>query len=266
MALRCDGKLLAVACRGCVIVVNVETKEEIRFPTKPNTPAYGVTWSFDGELLAGSEFEAVHVWNMPARNERYTIKEMGSCKVGFLRTKHGPWLLVSSPIALGRPEAVVRVYDGRTGQKEERPDARLPATVFQAPGLDQRPPGSTMDQFDDFELAADNSNVVLASRSIVRVAPLPGMLTPITFRPTPDPRRVAVSGRGATNGVVATAERDGTVVLWHATTGRELTRLPGHSRQSCPVACSPDGQTVIAAGQDNELKVWSQTTITSSST
>jgi WD40 repeat protein len=54
---------------------------------------------------------------------------------------------------------------------------------------------------------------------------------------------------------IATASDDGTVRIWDATTGAELTMLKGKGMQST-VAWSADGKYVAAGGQDLTVRVW----------
>jgi WD40 repeat protein len=42
------------------------------------------------------------------------------------------------------------------------------------------------------------------------------------------------------------------VKLWNITTGELIQTLPGHS----PVAFSPDGQTLVSAGDGGCIKIW----------
>ncbi|WP_374776437.1 trypsin-like peptidase domain-containing protein [Streptomyces sp. NBC_01310] len=73
---------------------------------------------------------------------------------------------------------------------------------------------------------------------------------------------VAVSKNGTT---LATASADGTVRLWDASTGKNLTTLTGPTSQVLSVALSSDGKTLATAGADNQARLWKVAAITAGS-
>jgi eukaryotic-like serine/threonine-protein kinase len=56
---------------------------------------------------------------------------------------------------------------------------------------------------------------------------------------------------------LATPGREQTVVIWDATTGKEVRRLAGHDTEVIEVAWSPDGKRIAASGfEPNTITIW----------
>jgi WD40 repeat protein len=72
-----------------------------------------------------------------------------------------------------------------------------------------------------------------------------------SYAPSRNSVTFAPSGR-----LLATADYDGTVKLWNVATGRQLSRLDGHTERLAGVAFSPDGRTLAAIGNDNDVRLW----------
>ncbi|MEQ1825776.1 MAG: protein kinase, partial [Pirellula sp.] len=61
---------------------------------------------------------------------------------------------------------------------------------------------------------------------------------------TPDGKRVVSAGK------------DGTILLWDATTGEQLDTLKGHDGRIDGLAVSPDGSSIASAGSDAKVRLW----------
>ena len=55
---------------------------------------------------------------------------------------------------------------------------------------------------------------------------------------------------------LATASNDGPVKLWSVESRQELFTMPGHVAPWRQVAFSPNGDELVAAGEDGMLQVW----------
>ncbi len=61
---------------------------------------------------------------------------------------------------------------------------------------------------------------------------------------TPDGKRVVSAGKG------------GTILVWDATTGEQLSTLKGHEGRIDGLAVSPEGSSIASAGSDAKVRLW----------
>lgn len=71
----------------------------------------------------------------------------------------------------------------------------------------------------------------------------------------PDGAVVASVAVGA-DGLVASGDRHGEIMLWAAGSGRRLQTWAGHSDEVSTLAFSSDGQRLVSGGADRVVKVW----------
>jgi|SRR5208337_914791 len=55
---------------------------------------------------------------------------------------------------------------------------------------------------------------------------------------------------------VLTGGEDGTLLLWHASSGRQIRRLNGHNRQVTCIAHAPYGRYVLTGSDDGTARLW----------
>ena len=109
-------------------------------------------------------------------------------------------------------------------------------------------------------ISPDGNTLVAAVRNFVKVWSLADNSGAINVRelftikgPPQDINTIAISPDGR---LVASANKEGTVMLFDVVQGRVLKNLSGHKGWVLSVAFSPNGQYLYSAGEDKVVKIW----------
>ncbi len=196
---------------------------------KGHTDTIGsVTVSPDGRrVAAGSADQTALVW---------AVDQPGSPSISF-KGHTGP---VSCVVFLGGGDALltgshdgsVRLWDARTGE----PKGRLKAHFGKVEAVAYGGPSKRI------AVAGDGLHIRQINGTFT---PLRGHSGPVLCVAFWSDGRLLISG-GA----------DGTVRLWRAEDGEELTRFRGHDGPVRAVAVSPDGRTAFSGGADGTIRRW----------
>jgi serine/threonine protein kinase len=188
----------------------------------------GVAVSADGRrVAAGSADRTALVW---------AVDQPGSPSVCF-KGHTAPvscvgFLSGGDSLLTGSHDGTVRLWDARTGEAKGRLKAhfgKVEAVAFGGPSK-------------RIAVAGEGLHVRQVNGSFTTLRGHRGSVLCVVFWPE---GQLVLSG-GA----------DGTVRLWRAEDGEELTRFKGHDGPVRAVAVSPDGRTAFSGGADGTIRRW----------
>ena len=283
-----DGRHLAVACgpllkenHGSVKVWDVSAGRLLRTLEGHTKIVWGVTYSPDGRRLASASFDhKVKIWDAGTGQEALTLHGHTNTAIAVAFSPDGHRLASASEdgtiriwdaspitepparelltlsghtdeiravaysrdgrqIASAGDDGIVRLWDAATGRSVRlfRGHARPIA------GLAFSPDGRRIVSGDhDGAIRmwdAETGSVVRTLHNKV------GLIMGIAFSPDPDALKFATGGTELTYGGL----------IWDATTGKQLVKLPGHDWMVYCLAYSRDGRRIATGSRDGAVKV-----------
>ena len=272
-ALSPDGRLLATAGNGDIVLWDTLTSTALRPIPGPGFTVDSLAFSPDGARLAGSGAQSTfaHVWDL----------KTGSVSLTLSGSSHGIACVAFSPdgarIATGGYDFSVRVWDAGTGQVlrtlwgasanravafspdgamllsgEENGDVRVwnPATGAMLRTFSAHPNTILSIAFSpggDKFLTAGNETCTRVWDTAT------GQMLRTFWGFGSSVRHASFSPDGAR---IATASASGAVMIWDLTSDLKRQVLYEHTGPAFYAAFTPDGKRLWTAGEDNTLRQW----------
>ncbi len=225
-----DGKLVASGdARGVVRLWSAESGRDAGQWQAHELAIYGVEFARDGRLVATSSLDStVRLWDVATRTERAVLREHGAAAQRIAFAPDGK-RLVSTGL-----DGQVIVWD-----------------VATASVVGSYPHASAVS-----DAAFDGTGKLLATASLVQGVSLYRADVPATDARLAHEGTLQSAVISPDGEWLASADRDGRVGLWQASTGRLVRLHAGHQGKVNDVAFSPDGKRLVSAGDDGLLRSW----------
>ena len=225
-----DGTRLAIARSVGVWLYDMDSDKEPTLLTTDTTGADNVSFSPDGQLLAGGcEDELIRLWDVRTGEHRTTlIAEHGrSLHVRFSRDGDTLASWGSSEINLW--DVATTTHKKASREYEDYANVSINGDSVALASIDNR---NDYIRLLDFITGEENKKLRGHTKNVESVA----------FSP---------DGR-----TIASGSADKTVRLWDVATGKHKKTLKGHGKSIDSVAFSADGQMLATASGDDTVRVW----------
>ena len=233
IAFSSDGKLFAIPSKQDVVLYDTETGRTVRTLRGHTGNISGLAISPDDRILVSVSGEdwTIKIWDLEQGN---LIKDLGT-DIGPVTTAafspDGKFFVTG---AIGT-DRTIKFWDAQTFE--------LLNTSPQQPGF-----------IYSLAFTPDGKELVAAVRNFVKVWDLSTNQEILSLKgPQLDLNQVAVS---PDNRLVATANREGTIMIMDINKGQILGTLRGHEGWVQSVAFSPDGNTLYSGAEDKIVKIW----------
>ncbi|MDJ0658856.1 MAG: WD40 repeat domain-containing protein [Crocosphaera sp.] len=270
-----DGNLLLVGTGdGLLSAIDLETKETLYNKAVLVNSYSSIAFNVEKDVLVVGDDETVMILSLS--NGR---------KLSFLREHTGKVSDVAiSPngehiVSVSGDDRTIRIWDlesgeliqtiganiGPTTSVQYTPDGTMfitgaigsdrtfkfwDATTFELLNTSSQQPGF----INDLKISNDGTQLVAAVRNFVKSWDLTTLKQVRSMKgPKLEINTIAIS---PDNRTVATANKEGTIMLFDLATGRKITTLQGHRGWVLSLAFSPDGNYLYSGAEDKMVKVW----------
>jgi len=236
-----DGNLLAACDSDQVKLYDPTTGDIFRTLTGLQSDATAVAFSKDGLHIAAGSIDGMAIlWNMTTGDVLSKLTGHTDGIEGLTFSPDGKWLITASS------DATIKIWDVITGDLsyEFSEFNGLVDSVTFSPSGSQFMFG-TVDGLHIWQLDFDIAQGIttFTNEEILTIPESAGGIF------SPDGSQLA-----AASGSIASGNA---IVLWDATSGRELLTLTGHTGWVMGLAFSPDGKQLASTSLDGTVKIWS---------
>ena len=276
LALSPDGKILLVGTADDTInAIDLEDEGKTIYSKRNIVNFYSsIAISSDGEIFAMGDEEDVAVFNF-SNGKRIKTFKGHTKRIGGVAISPDNKTLVS----VSGGDRTIRVWDLESGKLIETladnvgpttsvtftPDGKMfitgaigqdrtikfwDAETFELIKTSPKQPG----YINALKVTPDGQKLVAAVRNFVKAWSLPSGAEIFTKKgPSLEINTIAVSPDSR---LIATANKEGTIMLFDAATGRQLTTLSGHEGWVLSLAFSPDSKFLYSGAEDKIVKIW----------
>jgi WD40 repeat protein len=233
IAISQDGQMMAIAAGNNVDLRRVSDGERIRSLGGHTERVSGMAFSPDQKILvsvSGGD-RTIRVWDVESGQLLETLADNIGPTTSVAFTPDGR-LFITGAIGGDR---TIKFWDAQT--------LELRQTSEQQPGF-----------INGLAVTPNDANLVAAVRNFVKVWDLSnGQELHSTKGPSLEINTIAVSPDSR---LVATANKEGNIMLFDIATGQMISTLNGHKGWVLSLAFSPDGKTLYSGAEDKTVKIW----------
>ena len=233
LAISADGQWLAIAADNNVDVRRVRDGMRVETLAGHTDKVSGVAFSPDGETVvsvSGGD-RTIRIWERASGNLIQTLADNIGPTTSVVFTPDGSQFITG---AIGQ-DRTIKFWD---------------ASTFELLGTSPQQPGF----INGLAVTPDGRKLVGAVRNFVKAWNLADAKELFSVRgPSLEINTIAVSPN---NRWVATANKEGTIMIFDLANGKQVTTLRGHQGWVLSLAFSPDGNTLYSGAEDKTVKIW----------
>ncbi|MBD2654801.1 WD40 repeat domain-containing protein [Synechocystis sp. FACHB-383] len=238
LAVSADGQWLAIAADNNVDIRRVRDGMRVKSLAGHTEKVSGVAFSPDGETVvsvSGGD-RTIRIWERESGNLVQTLADNLGPTTSVVFTPDGGQFITG---AIGQ-DRTIKFWDANT---------------FQLLGTSPKQPGF----INGLAVTPDGRKLVGAVRNFVKAWNLADAKELFTVKgPSLEINTIAVSPN---NRWVATANKEGTIMIFDLVNGKQVTTLRGHQGWVLSLAFSPDGNTLYSGAEDKTVKIWDLSTL-----
>lgn len=233
LAISNDGQWLAIAAGNNIDVRRLKDGMRVKSLAGHTNKVSGIAFSPDGKTVvsvSGGD-RTIRVWERESGKLLQTLADNIGPTTTVVFTPDGDQFITG---AIG-DDRTIKFWDAKSFE--------LLATSPKQPGY-----------INSLAITPDGNKLVGAVRNYVKIWNLPNAQELSSVKgPSLEINMITVSPN---NRWIATANKEGNIMLFDATNGKQITSLSGHKGWVLSLAFSPDSEILYSGGEDKLVKIW----------